>query len=104
MKLKILILAIILTSCDTYDNWSRHHGEPKYKVFLLNDLGEVIDTKIAHEKRESWDWGMSKNYNFTYYGFRFLKDSKKYGDGYSDTWEWPKTSVRIERTENEFGN
>lgn len=62
----------------------------------MNIEGEIVSIKYAHEYTESLDWGMHKNYEFTYYYFR--KGIVK-GWGYTErvSWEWDKRYVSIKK-------
>lgn len=97
---KILLLvvsAIAMFSCNFDFELDKTHGKPKYKVTLLNNFGQSVDTRLAHEMYESCDWGMHKNYTFIYYWFSPSKISNKIGVIHRDDWEWAKSNVIIER-------
>ena len=94
----IAIITIICTcSCNFDFELDKTHGKPKYKVTLLNNFGQAIDTRLAHEMYESCDWGVHKNYTFIYYWFAPSKISNKIGVIHRDDWEWSKSNVIIER-------
>lgn len=95
--LLLVVLAITIYSCDRKVDFDRNHGQPIYRVTLLNNFGKAIDTKLAQEMYESCDWGMHKNYTFIRYTFEPYKDSKKWGFTRRNSWEWAKSNVIIER-------
>ena len=95
--LLLVVLAITMFSCHFDFELDKTHGKPKYKVTLLNNFGQSVDTRLAHEMYESCDWGMHKNYAFTYYWFAPSKISNKIGVIRRDDWEWSKSNVIIEK-------
>ena len=100
-KILLLITLILLIcschGCDRKVDFDRNYGKPIYRVTLLNNFGQAIDTKLAQEMYESCDWGMHKNYTFIYYWFSPSKISNKIGVIHRDDWEWTKSNVIIER-------
>ena len=95
--LLLVVLAITMLSCNFDFELNKTHGKPKYKVTLLNNFGQPIDTRLAHQMYESCDWGIHKNYTFIYYWFSPSKISNKIGVIQRDDWEWSKSNVIIER-------
>lgn len=95
--LLLVVLAITMFSCHFDFELDKTHGKPKYKVTLLNNFGQPVDARLAHEMYESCDWGMHKNYTFIYYWFSPSKISNKIGVIQRDDWEWSKSNVIIER-------
>ena len=92
----ILLVLSIFSSCSTKERYREIYGEPIYKVTLLDNFGNPIETKLAHQKYESVDWGMYQNYEFRYYEFIYSKNSQKWGVTYIRSWEWNKGNVKIE--------
>ena len=95
--LLLVVLAITMFSCHFDFELDKTHGKPKYKVTLLNNFGQPVDARLAHEMYESCDWGMHKNYTFIYYWFSPSKISNKIGVIHRDDWEWATSNVIIER-------
>ena len=95
--LLLVVLAITMLSCNFDFELNKTHGKPKYKVTLLNNFGQPVDTRLAHQMYESCDWGIHKNYTFIYYWFSPSKISNKIGVIQRDDWEWSKSNVIIER-------
>ena len=93
----LVVLAITMFSCHFDFELDKTHGKPKYKVTLLNNFGQSVDTRLAHEMYESCDWGMHKNYTFEYHTFDPDEDNPNWGFISYDTWEWAKSNVIIER-------
>lgn len=93
----LYLLCVIFASCDTHQNYLDKNGNPTYKISLLNAKGDLLEVRYAHEKYDSWDWGIYKNYEFRYWRWRYYKDSKKWGRIYLETWGWNKERVIIER-------
>ena len=100
-KILLLITLVLLIcschGCDRKVDFDRNYGKPIYRVTLLNNFGQAIDTKLAQEMYESCDWGMHKNYTFEYYTFDPDEDNPNWGFISYDTWEWSKSNVIIER-------
>lgn len=63
-----LFIALLLGEKE--GDFNKNYGKSKYRVSLFNERGEIISTRFAHEYTESLDWGMYRNYEFTYYYFR----------------------------------
>lgn len=100
MMYKIILASVVflfLQSCITKEEFMRMHGAPKYKVTLLDSNGNEVETKYAHSKIEAIDWGMNKNFEFTYWWFELRPWSKKYGSRHCETWEWDKYHVKVEQ-------
>jgi hypothetical protein len=92
-----LVILLCNYGCESKKSYDKNHGEPKYKVTLLDNFGNPIETRYAHEKYESWDWGVHKNYEFRYHRWNYQGDSKERGITSLETWEWNKQFVKIVR-------
>lgn len=97
-KLFLLLISIfLLYSCSSKKEYEKLYGYANYKVSLLNARGDTLETTYAHEKRDAWDYGMHKNYKFTYYIWKQGTFNKNYGNIMMAQWEWSKDRVVIQK-------